>query len=489
MAPFGASPMATSTISSLGGDSLEVDYDKNITQLYDAILRQQWEVALTTAEQRPREARTWVVRHVPSSSGVAKEVMWRFLPLHSACARQPPAQVIAALLRAYPQGARCMDDQGMYPLHYACGNQASREVIRLLLGAFAGAVKMVDPRGMTPLHFLACWGPSHPSVIDLVLLSHREVVNWTDEEGNTPWQLASEGEYNDRDKVMDTLQKWLATIPMNNNNPNDHNGAFSGSNMREEPSRPFMSLNNQSSHAGQNNIGAKEMAAMKGAFGKGPPRPPSRVSSPVQGVSPNPQMQGSIINNSAIPSSPKTSAQQKEAEDMINRLKAELAKVKADADFEKVTLEERLSSQAAQHQAEKESWAAEKQELQRDLGMTRESMRKTMQERDDYLRVFQEEQKKHGEVVQKTNGMNERLKGLSASLHNLMIEQQHIMATVQQQEEGRVKMSMERRAMLQEFLELESQDHKNSEEDTFEMFDRQQKEMAAIASVIAAVRI
>jgi len=121
--------------------------------------------------------------------------MWRFLPIHSACARKPPAELIAALLKAYPDGAKCVDDQGMYPLHYACGNQASREVVRQLIMAYPEAAKKADPRGMLPIHYVACWGPSSTAVIDMILVANRDVATAQDEDGNTPMDLALEADY------------------------------------------------------------------------------------------------------------------------------------------------------------------------------------------------------------------------------------------------------------------------------------------------------
>ncbi len=89
---------------------LEVNYENNVTALYDAISNSQWNKALGTLQHSPLEARTWVVRYKEDNT---KGVMWRFLPLHSACARQPPNAVISALLQAYPGGAGSCDDQGM----------------------------------------------------------------------------------------------------------------------------------------------------------------------------------------------------------------------------------------------------------------------------------------------------------------------------------------------------------------------------------------
>jgi hypothetical protein len=90
--------------------TLEVDYDKNLTDLYQAITDQKWDYAAQVCKTYPVQAATWVVRHYEDDD----EIMWRFLPIHSACARQPPAFLIQALLKAYPDGAKCIDDQGTF---------------------------------------------------------------------------------------------------------------------------------------------------------------------------------------------------------------------------------------------------------------------------------------------------------------------------------------------------------------------------------------
>lgn len=200
---------------------LEVDFDTNITALYDAITKSAWNEAVTAAERNPTEARTWVVRHYheEDSEGAEQAIMWRFLPLHSACARQPPAAVVEALLQAYPDGAKCIDDQGMFALHYACGNQASREVVRMLIRSFPDAAKIRDPRGMLPIHYLACWGPSSISVIDMVLVANRDIADVQDEDGNTPLDLALEGEYAEREAVVAALKRWIENSEARKSNP------------------------------------------------------------------------------------------------------------------------------------------------------------------------------------------------------------------------------------------------------------------------------
>jgi len=188
----------------------EVDYDENITDLYKAITESKWDNAIIAVKKNPDEAKTWVVRKYEDNP---TKNMWRFLPIHSACARQPPPNLISALLAAYPEGAGSIDDQGMHALHYACGNQAKREVIRLLLMTSPDAAKIKDPRGMLPIHHIACWGPSSISVVDMILVANKYVGESKDEDGNTPLDLAKEGEYLERNAVVAALNRWMENNP------------------------------------------------------------------------------------------------------------------------------------------------------------------------------------------------------------------------------------------------------------------------------------
>lgn len=91
-------------------EEFEVDYEHEVTDLYQAITNSQWDSALETLKTKPQQARTWVVRYREDRN---KGVMWKFLPIHSACARQPPQSIIASLIKAYPEAAGSCDDQGM----------------------------------------------------------------------------------------------------------------------------------------------------------------------------------------------------------------------------------------------------------------------------------------------------------------------------------------------------------------------------------------
>ena len=202
-----------------GSADLEVDFDKNVTSLYESISESDWDVALSDVRNNPDEAKTWVVRYEDGS------IMWRFLPIHSACARQPPEDVINSLIGAYRQGAQCRDDQGMLPLHYACGNQASVDVIRILLLAYPDGANVADPNGMLPLHYIAQWGPSTIDAIDVLLFANRNALEARDKEGNTPFLLARDGEYDERERkqVLQALERFMFPSHSSSNNDNSNN--------------------------------------------------------------------------------------------------------------------------------------------------------------------------------------------------------------------------------------------------------------------------
>jgi hypothetical protein len=185
-------------------EDLEVDYDNNVTDLYRFIANSQWQEALQAVRRNPIEAKTWVVRYHEDED---KGMMWRFLPIHSASARQPPEALMNALIQAYPEGAECCDDQGKYALHYAAGNQASSGVILALLDAFPSAATTSDPEGKLPLHWIAISGPFEPNAIEPLVYGSKTLYNIVDDEGWTPLAYAQGGDYPYKDLMVEILTR------------------------------------------------------------------------------------------------------------------------------------------------------------------------------------------------------------------------------------------------------------------------------------------
>jgi ankyrin repeat protein len=72
-------------------------------------------------------------------------------PLHLACQRPAPAEIVRHLSEAYPRALREGDAAGKRPLHIAAAS-SSREVVQLVRGAWPPALRERDNNGMLPLH-------------------------------------------------------------------------------------------------------------------------------------------------------------------------------------------------------------------------------------------------------------------------------------------------------------------------------------------------
>ncbi len=176
--------------------------------LYQCIVRSDWEGALHALERNPEESRTWVLQQSGDNEVNDKDFV-RFLPLHSACARDPPLDFIIGLLSCYPQGAKVVDDNGMLPLHYACANQASPAVIGLLLLHNSGGNNVrVALSGSLPIHLAAQWGVSSPEVMDMLLVGNPSLACAKDNDESTTLELAIHSEYYDgKEEVIDMLER------------------------------------------------------------------------------------------------------------------------------------------------------------------------------------------------------------------------------------------------------------------------------------------
>lgn len=193
-------------------ETFEVDFDTNPTDLYTAICAGEWENATSIVKENPDQARIWVVRHDPEDDSA---ILWRFLPLHSACARQPSDSLVEALLLAYPDAASAKDDQGFLPLHYACGNRASDGAVNMLLIVYPQGADVRDPYGgKLPLHHLAQWGTFSAGVVNMLLAVHPGAISEKDSSGYLPLDLAKAANYPGRNVVITALKRCMVASKM-----------------------------------------------------------------------------------------------------------------------------------------------------------------------------------------------------------------------------------------------------------------------------------
>jgi hypothetical protein len=105
--------------------------------------RKDWETALTVILHSPH----WTKRVDPMLG----------YPLNTAFHRGAPAEVVTALLEAYPDATTIRNHYNNLPCHFACCYGISSEGMKMLLRCNPDAAGVVDSGGMTPIqYFNAC---------------------------------------------------------------------------------------------------------------------------------------------------------------------------------------------------------------------------------------------------------------------------------------------------------------------------------------------
>jgi ankyrin repeat protein len=155
----------------------EVDYEHR-TILFRLVLKREWANARKRTDTVPEEVRTWIV-----TKGFHGNL--RFLPLHKACVLQPPVALIQALNEAYPDGAKCKDQDGWLPLHCACFYGAGEDIVNCLLTANPNGAHSKDDEGRMPLHYASLKAASEEVVASLLRANPKGAVS-KDDEGRLP---------------------------------------------------------------------------------------------------------------------------------------------------------------------------------------------------------------------------------------------------------------------------------------------------------------
>jgi chromosome segregation ATPase len=384
----------------------------------------------------------------------------------------------------------------MYALHYACGNQASRDVIRLLLVNFPDAAKLPDPRGMLPIHYLACWGPSSVAVVDMLLVAHRDVASARDDEGNTPLDLAKDGDYPERVAVMAALKKWLADKPSaskSNNNSRaltihahdeeekkdcDDDDSFRVDALESQVRKLQTEL--QRKARGGNNNTAEESDTLslqrKIRQLQGELELKEAEESHAHGYDDANSWKG---NEEAHIWRKKFIALEKRYEEREHELLVENGKLMDDVHRAEKNLA--LAEESLDHRnrttAEKDARIAELEKQIENSKAERDGLRMSLGDLMD----------KHDTFKKKSINLSDRLGSLSVSLESMMEQQAALTVAMKERNEQYQDVIRQRRTKLNELEELEAGMQKD-ETNLEKSLDKQMKEMEAIAAVIAATR-
>mmetsp|Transcript_33291 Transcript_33291/g.67185 ORF Transcript_33291/g.67185 Transcript_33291/m.67185 type:complete len:470 (-) Transcript_33291:258-1667(-) len=158
-------------------------------RLFDAIETRQWDLAIDRCQYSPGEASQW-------GTVTLRGCNVQLLPLHYACALQPPTRLVRALLEADPDTVMIADDSGRLPIHFAVDAAGSSpEVVNLLLEAYPkGASYHENKWGFTPLHICCYQGSDTDSdvsadqfkIVELLLKANPAAVSSKDHKSWLP---------------------------------------------------------------------------------------------------------------------------------------------------------------------------------------------------------------------------------------------------------------------------------------------------------------
>lgn len=157
-------------------NSIESTGNKKPTvTIRNLIYREEWEEIESACEYNPYQA------EVADKLGD--------LPLHEACMRAAPLEVIQNLISAYPDGVKKKGFCDRLPLHYASYNNPSLHVINLLLQKYPEGVSTLDSDGRLPLH-LAVVRNAPKQAIQVLISAFPRSLQTPNKFGSTPQMLA-----------------------------------------------------------------------------------------------------------------------------------------------------------------------------------------------------------------------------------------------------------------------------------------------------------
>ncbi len=167
------------------------------------IERRQWKIVLARIKQDPLEAEQEL--QVMTRGGFMAST--GMSPLHYACERKPPPEVVKRLVEAYPFATmtRAMPG-GCLPLHIACTWGASPEAIKVLLNADSGSVRVKDELGNASIHS-ACFSGANVQILEALIKCDPKSILGRNHQGSRPIDICKRLRHENRNAAMDLLTK------------------------------------------------------------------------------------------------------------------------------------------------------------------------------------------------------------------------------------------------------------------------------------------
>lgn len=177
--------------------------DVNNMTLATLIEKRKWKIATSRIVSDPlsaeRELKVMTRGGFMASTGMS--------PLHYACERKPPVQIVRVLIEAFPFAVltRAMPG-GCLPLHIACTWGASPEVVQALLEADHGSVKVKDELGNVALHS-ACFAGADVRIVAMLLATDGKSVVARNHQGSRPIDICKRLRHDNRRDVISLLNR------------------------------------------------------------------------------------------------------------------------------------------------------------------------------------------------------------------------------------------------------------------------------------------
>ena len=175
------------------------------------------------------------VAKYPQEAGEELQAMTRggfmstsgFTPLHYACERRPPVEVVQALSTAWPESvtARVLPG-GALPLHVACTWHASDSVVRVLTHAEPAACRIPDDLGNIPLH-CAVFAGADIHVLDVLLRVFPKSALARNHQGSLAGDIIKRLRHDNRKAAMERVKAATDSIVTFQHQRNRSNGSCS----------------------------------------------------------------------------------------------------------------------------------------------------------------------------------------------------------------------------------------------------------------------